>query len=285
MLRRTVTDRPAHNDRSNRVDARMRSRTACTFPVLALALTGAVRAQSDSPPPGFDARDASHTIRIAGQTPAVQPPGLPSPNAVSPNTAPPVAPGDSADVAAQIASRSGDLSNGANDAPAGTLLPPRDRPRPSASAGSDLNAALDSGSAETGGLGRAATVAGSLAVVLGLFFLCAWLFRRSMPRGSAQMPTEVLEVLGRSALFGRQPVQLVRLGGKLLLVAQSNAGMQTLAEVTDPAEVDRIAGLCRQHHPFSSTVAFRQALEHFSSRGRRDHPAELMTHESMDVRS
>lgn len=105
------------------------------------------------------------------------------------------------------------------------------------------------------------TVGGSLAVVLGLFFTMAWLMRRSMPKGNSRLPEGIVEVLGRTNLGGKQPVQLVRCGNKLVLLATSQSGMTPLTEITDPMEVDRLAGLCQQSQPFSATQAFGQVLQ------------------------
>jgi hypothetical protein len=62
-------------------------------------------------------------------------------------------------------------------------------------------------------------------------------------------------------------VYLLRCGQKLLLVSLTPAGAETLTEVTDPQEVDRLAGLCRQAHPQSATAAFRQVFQQFASPG------------------
>ena len=77
------------------------------------------------------------------------------------------------------------------------------------------------------------------------------------------MPTEVVEVLGRTPLGSRQHAHLVRCGNKLLLVSLSAAGAETLTEVTDPIEVDRLAGLCRQSQPHSATATFRHIFQQF----------------------
>lgn len=105
------------------------------------------------------------------------------------------------------------------------------------------------------------TVASSLAVVLGLFSVVVWALRRSGPPGGLLLPGEVLEVLGRASLAHRQQVYLLRCGRKLLLVSVTPAGAETLSEIIDPPEVDRLAGLCRQAHPQSATAAFRQILD------------------------
>ncbi len=103
-------------------------------------------------------------------------------------------------------------------------------------------------------------VAGALGLVLGLFLVVAWAMRRVAPAGPPVLPTEVLEVLGRAPLAGRQQVHLIRLGRKLVLVSVTAAGIETLSEVTDPEEVDRLAGLCRQAMPGSATAAFCEVL-------------------------
>jgi flagellar biogenesis protein FliO len=108
--------------------------------------------------------------------------------------------------------------------------------------------------------GAISTVVGSLAIVLGLFVVLAWFSRRLTPAGAAQLPREVLELLGRASLNSRQQVQLVRLGNKLLLVASTAAGTETLTEITDAAEVDRLASLCRRGQPASATGSFTQVM-------------------------
>ncbi len=123
------------------------------------------------------------------------------------------------------------------------------------------------------------TVGGSLAVVLGLFFIVAWAMRKAAPRGSLVLPKEVFEILGRAPLGARQQVQLLRCGNKLLLVSITPGGTETLTEVTDPLEVDRIAGICQQAHPKSATTAFRQVFQQLAPRpevpGARGEPSEL----------
>jgi flagellar biogenesis protein FliO len=120
------------------------------------------------------------------------------------------------------------------------------------------------GSAGRSGAAAIGTALGSLAVVLALFFGVAWVLRRGMPAAGQALPRDVLEVLGRSPLPGRQQVHLLRLGNKLLLVWASGQAVETLAEVTDPQEVDRLTGLCQQAHPSSASNAFRQVFQQFA---------------------
>ncbi len=107
------------------------------------------------------------------------------------------------------------------------------------------------------------TIGGSLAVVLGLFLLTVWIMRRGMPAASAKLPTEVVDVLGRTVLLGKQQLQLVRCGHKLVLLSVTPAGAEALTEITDSAEVDRLVGLCEQQRPGSSSATFRTLLDQF----------------------
>lgn len=108
--------------------------------------------------------------------------------------------------------------------------------------------------------GAIGTVAGSLGIVLGLFLVVAWCLRRFSSAGAALLPKEVVELLGRAPLAGRQQMQLVRIGNKLLLVALSPAGAETLTEITDATEVEHLTALSRRRNTSSSTAAFQQAL-------------------------
>ncbi len=110
------------------------------------------------------------------------------------------------------------------------------------------------------GLPLIVTLGGSLALVLGVFFLIVWAVRCAAPRGLTVLPSEVVEVLGRAPLAGRQQLHLLRCGKKLILVSVTPAGAETLTEITEPEEVDRLAGLCQQARPNSATAAFRQVL-------------------------
>ena len=113
--------------------------------------------------------------------------------------------------------------------------------------------------------GAMTTVFGSLAVVLALFFFVVWISRRASPNGSSQLPSEAVEMLGRTHLGPRKFVHLVRVGGKLLLVSITSNGMETLTEIDDAAEVERIRSICEQNKPGSVSATFRQVLAQFGN--------------------
>jgi flagellar biogenesis protein FliO len=109
------------------------------------------------------------------------------------------------------------------------------------------------------------SVGGSLCAVLGIFLVVAWCTRRFTPAGTALLPKEAIESLGRAPLTARQQMQLIRVGNKLLLVALSPTGTEPLTEITDAAEVEHLLSLCRRGQKGSSTEVFRQTLAQLAS--------------------
>ena len=110
------------------------------------------------------------------------------------------------------------------------------------------------------------TGAASLGIVLGLFLMVAWAVRRGMPRNAALLPREAVEILGRAPLVGRQQVHLVRCGNKVLLLSVSAASVETLTEITDRAEVERLGEICRQAGG-GAAASFRQVFGQFARPG------------------
>lgn len=108
-------------------------------------------------------------------------------------------------------------------------------------------------------------IAGSLTVVLAAFLALAWLLRKSLPQGPRPLPDEVVKLLGRTILTARQQAYLLKFGNKLLLLSVSPTGVDSIAELTDPDEVNRIEGICEQARPNSSSQSFRQTLRQLSS--------------------
>jgi flagellar biogenesis protein FliO len=89
------------------------------------------------------------------------------------------------------------------------------------------------------------TAVSALAVVICLILILARIFRRHAPLFSQALPPEALEILGRRFLDQRQSILLLRIGSRILVVGSSQAGLQGIGEVSDPMEVDLIAGMCR----------------------------------------
>jgi len=110
------------------------------------------------------------------------------------------------------------------------------------------------------------TILSSLAIVLGLFFVVVWLSRRGVVRAAGLLPKQVVENLGRAPLAGRQQMQLLRVGNKLVLVSVTPTGAETLTEVTDPDEVQRLCGLCEAQRPGSSSTSFHEVFAQFGGK-------------------
>jgi len=109
------------------------------------------------------------------------------------------------------------------------------------------------------------TMLGSLAIVLGLFVVTIKLLRRGMPGVKQRLGRDVVEVLGQTPLAPRQTLQVIRFGNKILLVAMSPDRCDTLTEITDPLEVDRLAGMCQQAQAGSSTKTFGEMFRQVTS--------------------
>ena len=103
-------------------------------------------------------------------------------------------------------------------------------------------------------------MAGSLALVLGVFFLVVWALRRASPNASAALPAEVFEVLGRAPWPTASRRMMLRCGNKLLLVSRACRDTKTLTEITDPAEVERLVELVPAGPSGGAAAAFRQVF-------------------------
>jgi flagellar biogenesis protein FliO len=101
----------------------------------------------------------------------------------------------------------------------------------------------------------------SLAIVIGLFLGVAVLYRKSVSTTLGRgLPKNVVQVLGRTSIAPRQQMLLVRFGSKLVLVSMIQGEARTISEITDPLEVDQLAGLCEGHSSGSATSSFREIL-------------------------
>jgi flagellar biogenesis protein FliO len=105
------------------------------------------------------------------------------------------------------------------------------------------------------------SVGSSLLIVIGLFLGVAWFARKTMNTTFGGLPKQVVSVLGRTPLAPRQQLVLVRFGSKLVLVSMIQGEARTISEITDPLEVDQLAGLCESSQPGSITNSFRSILQ------------------------
>jgi flagellar biogenesis protein FliO len=111
------------------------------------------------------------------------------------------------------------------------------------------------------------SVLSSLGLVIALIVASAWLYRKAAPKITGALPKQVVQVLGRTPLAPRQQLVLLRLGSKLVLVSNLHGEVRTISEITDPLEVDRLAGLCEAAQPGSISESFRSVLHNMGRNG------------------
>ncbi len=185
--------------------------------------------------------------------------------APQPTTAPPLlepTPPPPFDPSIQHAFHLADAAPAANEAQRRLAPPTAAAPR---SAGPDARAATSRQLPNFGlPVQSISTTVAALAVVIGCFLICTWLVRRGTRKSGGALPRDVVSVLGRMPLAARNMAQLLRVGNKLILVSLTPSGAETLTEVTDPAEVDRLVGLCHQADPHSTTKAFEHVFRQMS---------------------
>ena len=110
-------------------------------------------------------------------------------------------------------------------------------------------------------VGWGSTIWPLLAVVVAIVIGSRWLKTHSSVavRG---LPSEAFDVLGRRAIDQRTSVVMARCGSRLLVLSLSSNGLQTLSEITDPVEVDCLAGLCRMTQRDQSLAETFRAMLH-----------------------
>lgn len=113
--------------------------------------------------------------------------------------------------------------------------------------------------------GAIVSMISSLTIVVSLFLVAAWIYRKSQTGSGSQLPSEVITVLGGMAIGPRQQIQLIRVGGKVIVAANSAGDIKTLTEITDPDEVAKLCGQCEQAKSGSITQSFRSVFAQVSN--------------------
>ncbi len=102
-------------------------------------------------------------------------------------------------------------------------------------------------------VGRVAT---ALAVVVILILLLRWIAKRFFGVAGVQRSSRAVQVLSRSPLSPRQQLVLLRVGRRLLVVADGGGQMNTLSEITDADEVAALLGQIQDDHSQRATRSF-----------------------------
>jgi flagellar biogenesis protein FliO len=149
------------------------------------------------------------------------------------------------------------------------VIPPpiSERAQPKTSGGKKGQENANAGKSSRGSTsGDWGTTLGGLVAVLALVYLTAKVLRKSMPAAQRTLPMEVVQVLGRKPLDYRHSIHLIRCGSRLLVIGSSQEGLRTLCELTDPVEIDYLAGLCKPSEPTTSVAdTFNQLFRRFQT--------------------
>ncbi len=105
--------------------------------------------------------------------------------------------------------------------------------------------------------------AAALGVVIGLILLLRFGWSRLTGQAPAAR-SPVVEVLSRTTIAPRNHVLLLRLGDRILVVADSAAGLRTLANVDDPEEVASLLTAVTAARPNSISRGFAHVLNRFN---------------------
>jgi flagellar biogenesis protein FliO len=82
----------------------------------------------------------------------------------------------------------------------------------------------------------------AMALVVGLIFLLRWIGRRFLGATPIAGGTRAVQVLSRTLVAPRQSVMLMRVGRRLLVVADNGSQLAALSQITDPDEVAALVG-------------------------------------------
>lgn len=104
------------------------------------------------------------------------------------------------------------------------------------------------------------TAGAGLVLVVGLFLLCVSLMRRSGPSPTTPLPYDAVAVLGRVTLTPKQFAHLIQVGNKLVLVSITGDRTDTITEITEPTEVERLLTMCLKGTRQSSSADFQKML-------------------------
>ncbi len=84
----------------------------------------------------------------------------------------------------------------------------------------------------------------SLVVIVGALSVVAYWLKPYV--GAARgLPIDAVELLGRRSIDQKVAIHLVRCGSRVLVLGVSAEGARTLAEITEPAEVQRLITACQ----------------------------------------
>lgn len=123
----------------------------------------------------------------------------------------------------------------------------------------------------------------ALGVVIALALTVRYVYGR-MGGKVASYASPVVEVLSRTTVAPRSHVMLLRVGGRVLIVSESSAGMRTLASIDDAQEVADILGAVNAAKPSSISKSFGRLMHKFSDEHEADPEATAILENEPNAR-
>ena len=120
----------------------------------------------------------------------------------------------------------------------------------------------------------------ALGAILLLFLGVVQIWKKYTPGHKTELPQAAWELLGNVSLDARHNLMIVRVGSRLIVLGQSEQGLQTLSEITQGEEVAQLIALCHSPDGSTPTSSFDDLLSRFQQRG-----DELPTSNSQEARS
>ena len=99
-------------------------------------------------------------------------------------------------------------------------------------------------------------VALALGAVVGLIFLLHWVAKRVFPGVAAARASGAVRVLGRSVISPKQQILLIQVGRRVIVVGDSGAQMNALAQFDDPDEIAALLGQLEAEKRPAAALAF-----------------------------
>jgi flagellar biogenesis protein FliO len=133
--------------------------------------------------------------------------------------------------------------------------------------------------APASGVSEVIRVVCALGGVIALILFFRWIFKRCFGVTTAPRATRAVQVLSRSPISPRQQLVILRVGKRLLVVADGGTQMNTLSEITEPDEVAALIGQVQDDHTDRASKVFGKVFNRM--RGKYD--AAEQTHEDDSI--
>ena len=104
----------------------------------------------------------------------------------------------------------------------------------------------------------------ALGVVIGLIYLLRAVLTRTGRGGISPNGSALVEVLARVGVTPRNHILMLRTGQRILVLSESSAGLQTLANLDDPQEVASLLAAVTANKPNSISAGFSHLLGRFN---------------------